>query len=113
MSMFAAIVLGDEVERLRAELAELQQLYRDRQSDLSFEFARAERAEARLRMMQSEMNKIARNLGQEIELLARAERAEAALAERDKPCIWKHGYGDAWRGFTFCPVCGHRIEVQP
>lgn len=43
--------------------------------------ARADRAEAALAMMQSEMNKIARNLGKEIELLARAETAEAALAQ--------------------------------
>jgi hypothetical protein len=42
--------------------------------------ARAEAAEAKLAMMQSEMNKIANNLGKEIELLARAEVAEAALA---------------------------------
>lgn len=37
------------------------------------------RSEARLKLMQSEMDKIARNLGKEIELLARAEQAEAAL----------------------------------
>ena len=39
-----------------------------------------EAAKAKLAMMQSEMNKIANNLGKEIGLLARAEQAEAALA---------------------------------
>lgn len=43
----------------------------------------------------------------------RAAIAEEALAERNKPCIWQHGYGDAWRGFIFCPVCGHPVKREP
>ena len=65
------------------------------------------------------------------------EAAEAALAERDKPCVWvtrlrKRGGGTMLEptceravddfGFIsametaptrFCPNCGHPIEVQP
>lgn len=67
----------------------------------------------------------------------RAEAAEAALAERDKPCVWvarrrNRGGGTMIEptckreaddfGFIsameapatkFCPNCGHPIKVQP
>ncbi len=51
--------------------------------------------------------------------------AEAALAGRDKPCVWRvhlayrRKYesgctGDWWeRKFLYCPNCGHPICVQP
>ena len=50
----------------------------------------------------------------------RAEAAEAALAERDKPCVWRQE-ADGWymtqceNAFadmqgTYCPGCGHPIE---
>ena len=49
------------------------------------------------------------------------EAAEAALAERDKPCVWTHlkkgwytgGCDDSiYAGFfKFCPNCGHPVEV--
>lgn len=61
----------------------------------------------------------------------RAEIAEAALAALQAPCVWKHnrelaladrgydtGCGPWYREVTiefcsFCPSCGHPIEVQP
>lgn len=57
-------------------------------------------------------------------LLARAEKAEAALAERDWPCVWRYkrysgwastcgvrpeNWNTAWR---FCPFCGYPIQVS-
>lgn len=50
-----------------------------------------------------------------------AEKALAALAERDKPCVWRQE-ADGWymtqceNAFadmqgTYCPGCGHPIEV--
>lgn len=51
------------------------------------------------------------------------EAAEAALAERDKPCVWKVNFvyhrkyesgcsGQWWNGkFLYCPNCGHPVEV--
>ena len=55
-------------------------------------------------------------------LLKRAEAAEAALEERNKPCQWKLD-DDNWYATgcgsefdvpaKFCPDCGHPIEVQP
>jgi hypothetical protein len=61
------------------------------------------------------------------EAIARAEAAEAALAERDKPCAWKVDAAGWWitgcgqlAGIDaietqgkYCPACGHPIEVQP
>ena len=57
------------------------------------------------------------------------EAAEAALAERDKPCVWKDdgeyretNCGELFVFYDgtpvenkckFCPNCGHPIEVQP
>ena len=65
-------------------------------------------------------------------LLARAEAAEAALAERNTPCMWslqddEFGIWEAtcdelWQFFAdgpvennmkFCPNCGHPVEVAP
>ena len=58
--------------------------------------------------------------------IKRAEAAEAALAERDKPCVWTRGYDKEidirsfecgctqdWYGNApaFCPNCGHPVEV--
>lgn len=55
------------------------------------------------------------------ELRELAEQLQAALAERDKPCVWKHlkkgwytgGCDDSiYAGFfKFCPNCGHPVEV--
>lgn len=44
--------------------------------------------------------------------IARAETAEAALAERDKPCVCGviH-HGMILHGNRYCPNCGHPIEV--
>ena len=54
--------------------------------------------------------------------IARAETAESALAERDKPCVWTEMDNGNWhsgcdeeffyRG-KFCPDCGHPVEVVP
>lgn len=63
-------------------------------------------------------------LAQKLEAMTRrAETAEAALAERDKPCTWTLDC-DGWYATSckddffekygdFCPNCGHPIEVQP
>ena len=52
------------------------------------------------------------------------EAAEAALAERDKPCVWRRaddGFFETGcnaprytsRAPKFCQNCGHPVEVQP
>ncbi len=96
------------------------------------------RSEAHLKLMQSEMNKIASNLGGEIELLARAEQAEAALAAMQTPCVWRVKAPAHFVGHMddkplemilvatscgkelgvqlpppYCAYCGHPVEVQP
>ena len=53
----------------------------------------------------------------------RAEKAEAALAERDRSCVWTHLKKGWYTGgcdnsiyagfFKFCPNCGHPVKVQP
>ena len=63
--------------------------------------------------------------------IARTEAAEAALAERDKPCMWRWKMDDSEQHWShwwyadcghmqedrvpeewdFCPYCGHPIEV--
>lgn len=92
MSMFAAIVLGEELEKMTR---------------------RAEAAEAALATM-IEQKEYFRQCW---------EAAEAALADRDKPCV--HTLRDGWidtecgtsssivRDWEFCPYCGHPVEVAP
>ena len=58
-----------------------------------------------------------------LEVLARAEAAEAALAERDKPCLWTYSdEGECYVGECgnrnryksyFCGTCGHPVQVTP
>lgn len=47
------------------------------------------------------------------DLRRRVERAETALAERDKPCVCgvTH-HGMILHGNRYCPNCGHPIEVK-
>lgn len=65
-------------------------------------------------------------LGEELEKMTRrAEAAEAALAERDNPCVWTYKRYGGWFttcqvrpashsvSWKFCPYCGHPIEVTP
>lgn len=57
--------------------------------------------------------------GKEAEL----RKVEAALAERNAPCVWRKDEDDWWqtgcgketfvKHGDFCPNCGHPIEVAP
>ena len=60
-----------------------------------------------------------------IDMKERALAAEAALAERDNPCVWTYKRYGGWLttcqvrpashsvSWKFCPYCGHFIEVAP
>ncbi len=105
---------------LQSELADCRHAYTDMKE-------RALTAEAALTQCQQELD--ACNALLEIERWqagwkARAEQAEAALAERDKPCVWRLridgeigpacrlGRAIAIGSWKFCPYCGHPIEVE-
>lgn len=97
--MRSAIARADRVE---AALAELRELYKDRESDLDFEYNRAQKAESELEILQART----------FAARSRAERAEAALAERDKSCECGMLHdGQAMHGNRYCPNCGHLIEI--
>lgn len=82
--------------------------------------ARAERAEASLVECASNGLKLREELA---DVYRRAERSEAALAERDEPCVWRYkryggwfsicgvrpeNWNTAWR---YCPFCGHPLHA--
>ncbi len=119
MSIFAEIVLGEKLQEMtrRAEKAEAA--------------LAAKRADA-IQHHAEMIGEFADMVNQRDAAIARAETAEAALAERDKPCVWceekEKVYGMVFWGSScgaayrtadmvepgkFCLHCGHPIELQP
>lgn len=103
-------------QKERAEAAEAA--LATAQDELDDLMAQRDVAEAALERLES----IAGELRADI--LDERARAEAALAERDKPCLWtvvsdpqrKYQSGctsDWWdRKFLYCPDCGHEIVIE-
>lgn len=87
------------------------------------EVTELEQAEAELEECENDLIDVAK---QRDAALARADRAEAALAAVQAPCVWVKR-ADGWPTpgcglgpavvtggvFKFCPYCRHPFEVQP
>ena len=81
----------------------------------------ATRANA-VRLQEQAIVEVAAMAAELADVVARAERAEAALAERDKLCVWEYKRYGGWftacqvrpekwsAAWKFCPFCGHPIK---
>lgn len=102
---------------IKVQMAAQRQLLRsmDAESERDAALARAEAAEAALANCQHDLATMENKVDQ----------ANAALEAMRTPCVWRKEYG-GWitggcsnrpivfaGGFSFCPYCGHPIEVQP
>ncbi len=129
----AAIARADTAEAALARVELARDEARDYMTQVVVErnaaIARAETAEAVLAQCQHDLTEMIESK----EYFRQCwEVAEAALAERDTPCMWRAGgeEGIVWytacdqahyfdeegpmeNSYQFCPYCGHPIKVQP